>query len=230
MIRKNAAGEFVFDPIEDSLELTDALKEIFNSTPVGQMFVKSYYSSENEELYTEKLIRAARIVSGSENVSTNDLVRGLTLLIDSGEIPPREAEEPVQLAEPEVDTRPRDRNGKLLSPQQIARSEYRQFAESASMAEINLRKQSDAGFANFVRKNLQREVNQPVGDAITPLGTNSVAPPPADRELAEFARNYLVEPSGNLKPKAGYVTLAGEQISWTIFQTLLARATNARLI
>jgi len=98
------------------------------------------------------------------------------------------------------------------------------------MAEINRRKQTDPGFASFVVKNVQRELQQGVGDAVTPAGTSQLPRHDVNQSLAEFARKYHAEPIVNLKPKGGFVTLAGEQMTWANFQTLLNRATDAHLI
>jgi hypothetical protein len=48
--------------------------------------------------------------------------------------------------------------------------------------------------------------------------------------LVEFAKKYAVEPVANLRPRAGFVTLAGEQIPWAIFQKTLNEATEAGVI
>jgi hypothetical protein len=52
----------------------------------------------------------------------------------------------------------------------------------------------------------------------------------ASKELEAFAQKYLVEPSVNLRPKNGRVSLAGEQIPWNTFQDLISRASAANLI
>lgn len=228
MIRKNEVGEFVFDPVEDSLELKDALREIFNSTSIGQTFVRDYFSSEREDELTAKLIRAARIVSGSDNVGASDLLRGLELLVDSGEAQPLELES-VELAEPEIDSRPRDRNGKLLSPQQIAWKSFREWAETHSVDECRRRARTDAEFGTFMRKNLEREMAGGVGDAVTPVGTptSRVAP---TQELIAFAQAYQVEPSQNLRPKNGYVKLNGELIPYNKFIETVNRCTACGLL
>jgi hypothetical protein len=228
--RNEETYELMFNPDEDRDELVLTLKEVFENSEVGRLYKRSYYTTESGDIHLEQIIRAARLISGGSNVSKSNLVQALSLLLDAGEIQPKEFAPAAELTEPEPDTRPKDKNGKLLSPQQIQWSEYRQFAETASMAEVNRRKQTDAGFASFVLKNMQREMSQEIDDAVTPLGTSSLPRHDASNELVVFARKYSVEPVANLKPKGGFVTLAGEQLPWSSFQLLLKRATDSHLI
>jgi hypothetical protein len=221
-------SEFKFTR-NDRAEVVDALKEIFLS-PLGADYKKNYYTPETGDEDCEKILNAAETLSGGSNITGNLMARGLELLITSGEIQPRESEEAEILAEPEEDTRPRDKNGKLLSPQQIAWSEYRTFCETASMAEINRRKQVDQGFANFVRKSLQREMTHEIGDAVVPVGAPTsprVAPTP---ELVAFAQAYQAELSENLRPKGGFIKLRGEMIPYNKFIETVNRATACGLL
>ena len=85
-------------------------------------------------------------------------------------------------------------------------------------------------FADFVRHNLRLEMqSQEVGDGVIPAGA-STTKAKASAELVRFAQNFVKEPSANLRPKGGYVTLAGEQIAWPTFNDLLSRASAANLI
>ena len=220
-------SEFTFT-VDNEQEITDAFREIFLS-PLGEMYKRDFYSQEMEEEHTAKILRAAQTLTGSENITVNAMARGLELLISAGEIRPREEEVSEELVEPEEDVRPRDRNGRLLTEAQVKWSEYRQFAETASMAEISLRKKQDPGFANFVRKNLEREMAGGVGDAVTPVGTPSSRVAPT-QELTDFARKYQVEPYQNLKPRNGVVLLAGEQVPYNRFIDMVNRATSCGLL
>jgi hypothetical protein len=125
--------------------------------------------------------------------------------------------------------RPRDKSGKLLTPQQIQWSSFRQFAETASMAEINRRKASDPEFANFVRKNLEREMSQEIGDRVTPAGEPEKKSK-ANAELLDFVQKYNRTPSDALKPRGGYVKLDGELLPHSTYLSLIERAAQARLI
>jgi hypothetical protein len=72
--------------------------------------------------------------------------------------------------------------------------------------------------------------SQEVGDAVTPAGQVAGGKARASQELVHFAHKYTHEPTANLRPKGGYVTLAGETISWAVFNDLLNKATAARLL
>lgn len=226
MIGRNAEGQITFTA-DDQEEVVSALREIFQ-TEIGTTYKRVYYSDERGDEDLEKILRAAELVAGSPDISVNALTRALQLLIDSGEIQPKDFAPTTPLEEPEE--RPMDKNGRPLTEAQIRWSEYRSFAESASIAEINRRKQSDPGFASFVRKNWERQLAQPVGDAVTPLGVSSLPPHDANRELVEFVRKYHAEPIANLRPKNGMVSVGGQLMTWTIFNTLLAKATESHLI
>jgi hypothetical protein len=227
-IRQNNQGEVVFSTDEVE-EIESALKHIFNTTEAGQDYQKNYASMARIDEDYDKIVRAASQIAGGSYIHEGHLQHALTLLIDSGELRPKKVTPAAQLAEPEEDTRPRDKNGKLLTPQQIQWSEFRRFAEQASMSEINLRKQSDPEFASYVRKSLQREMAQEIGDAVTPAGApqNKAR---VNQNLVDFARKYNAEPSQNLKPRGGVVLLAGEQIPYSQFLELVNAATNARLL
>jgi hypothetical protein len=227
MIRRNSEGQITFEGT-DRQEVVDALKEIF-ATEIGQDYRDNYYTAGTGDEDLEKILRAAQLVTGSPNITVASMKRGLELLIDSGDLKPKDFSPSAPLEEPVEDTRPRDRNGKLLSEAQLKWSEYRKFAETASSAEIKRRKQTDGSFANFVRKSLEREMGGGVGDAVTPIGTptSRVAP---TAELIDFARKYQVEPTQNLKPKGGYVRLGGEQIPYGTYLDLVNRAAACGLL
>ena len=228
MIGRNEMGEITFTA-GDRSEIVDALKEIMASG-IGQIYKRDFYVAERGDDDLEKILKAAQLIVGGSNITVAAMTRALELLIDSGEIQPRSFAPSPELTEPEPDTRPRDKNGKLLTEQQIQWSEYRQFAETASMAEINRRKQTDSGFANFVRKNWERQLAQPVGDAVTPVGMSTLPRHDASQHLVEFAKKYQAEPSQNLKPRNGVVILAGEQIPYLKFIDLVNKCTAAFLL
>lgn len=52
----------------------------------------------------------------------------------------------------------------------------------------------------------------------------------ADAELKNFADQYSIERSDNLRPKGGVVTLAGETMPWPVFQNKLNAAVAAGFI
>jgi hypothetical protein len=231
MIRRNETGEICFHPYEDSEEFASALREIFTTTEVGKNFKDNYYSKGTEDLYTDKLVKAATLISGTSIVSINNLKRAFELLIDTGEYQPKDFAPTLELVEPAPDIRPRTRDGKLMTEAQIKWSEHRQFAESHSAEECRRRARADAEFGSFMRKNLEREMAGGVGDAVTPIGDSNLLPRHSpDHELQMFSQKYAKEPSSNLRPKGGFVTLDGQQMSYTQFIDLVNKATAARLI
>jgi hypothetical protein len=102
---------------------------------------------------------------------------------------------PEQIVEPEV---PTDRNGRPLTPAQIAWSEYRTFSESHSMVECKQRAKTDAGYGSFFRKQYERQSGE-IGDAVDNLNQRQqVSTPPAD-ELIVFAAEYHKTPTEKLR-------------------------------
>jgi hypothetical protein len=222
-------GQVVFST-DDDYEVESALKHIFNTTEVGQDYQKNYASMARIDEDYDKLVRAASQIAGSSFIHEGHLQHALTLLIDSGELKPKKFTPAAQLAEPEDDKRPRDRNGKLLTESQIAWGEMARFAETASADAIRQRKNVDGKFRDFIATNLRREMQeQPVGDAVTTAG-QPTAKARASKELTDFAFKYNRESIANLRPKGGFVTLAGEQIPWATFNDLLSRASAANLV
>jgi hypothetical protein len=228
MITRTQEGEIVFSADELD-ELKGAVKEMF-ATEIGKLYKKEFYSKERVDEDEVKLVEAAKRVAGGQMISSRYLTRALELLIDSGELQPRVAVQAAQLEEPEEDLRPRDKNGKLLTVQQIAWGEMSRFAATATPDAIRQRRHTDSVFAEFVRTNLRREMqSQEVGDAVTPAG-QSTTKAKASKELVDFAHKFTREPSANLRPKGGFVTLGGQQLPWATFNDLLNRATAAQLL
>lgn len=229
MIGRNVDGEITFT-VDDREEVVGAMKEIFRTTEVGKLYLKEFYTKERGDEDAEKILGAAIQIAGGPNISSSHLVHALTLLIDSGELRPKNLVQTAQLEEPEEDTRPRDRNDKLLTPQQIAWGEMTRFAETATPDAIRQRRHTDHVFAEFVRTNLRREMAATeVGDAVTPAGQPTTKAR-VSQELVDFARKYNAEPIANLRPKGGFVRLEGEQLTWTTFNDLLSRASAANLL
>lgn len=190
-------------------------------TEVGQKIVqKDLWTEENLEMITT---RATAI--GGPAFTFAQFVVAADLLDRLGKLVEPEPEPEV------VDERPRDKNGKLLSAAQIQWKEFREWAQAPgrSIAEIHARRHKDAAFNNFYLKSLQGEMNS------HPVETANAAGAPTERihandHLREFAQKYQREPSPNLKPKSGYVTLAGELIPYQTFLEQVTAATNAGLI
>ena len=228
MITRNSEGDVAFS-IDERDEIVSALKEIITSTEIGKLYKTEYFVSKRGDEDAEKILSAAIRVAGGELVSARDLVRALELLIDSGSIQPRVAVQAAQLEEPAEDTRPRGRDGKALTDSQLKWQEYRTWSETANSSERKLRMQSDPGYASYVRKAYQAEMDQEIGGSVTPLG-QPTKKARASKEIEAFAQKFLVEPSSNLRPKNGMVSLGGELIPWNTFQDLMNKATAAGAI
>ena len=227
MIGRNAECQITFT-VEDREEIVGAFKEIFQ-TEIGRTYKEDYYTEERGDEDCEKILRGAELLTGGPNITVVAMTRALQFLMDSGELQPIELVTTPELVEPEPDTRPRTKDGKLMTPAQIAWSEYRTFAESHSSEECRRRAREDAGFGNFMRKNLEREMAVEIDDAVVPVGDRGARVAPT-AELAEFARKYNSEPVANFKPKGGFVRLAGEQIPYGKFLDLVDKASAIRLI
>ncbi len=95
------------------------------------------------------------------------------------------------------DEEPEERQ--LTGPQK-AWSEYRQWSEEHSSSECRARARVDAGYATFVRKNLEREFVAEVGDAVTNLNVRQA---PAKRivptDVQKFAEDYRTMSSETVK-------------------------------
>ncbi len=229
MVKQDAEGIFRFDAREDEDECVAALREIFNTTDIGQDYVANYRIEESADADANLVLNAAVRVAGGFQISVNDLAVALALLIETGQIRPKNFKAAVPFAEPKIDTRPRDKNGDVLSESQIRWREYRQWSETHTMDQCRARAKSDEGYGSFVRKNLEREFAAPgVPDAVTPIGQSQGKK--ATPELISFVQKYTKEPSSNLRPRGGYVSLAGEQIPYQSFLQQVDAATAAGLI
>jgi hypothetical protein len=229
MISRNSAGEITFT-VDDRDELVSAIKEILTSTEIGQTYNKSYYLKARGDEDAAKMIAAAQQIAGGPNISIRDLTRALELLIDSGEIQPRVAVQATELEEPEEDTRPRGRDGKVLTDSQLKWQEYRTWSETANSSERKLRTQSDPGYAAFVRKAYQAEMDQPIDGAVTPAGEPD-RKIKASTELVDFVHKYNRTPFDALKPRGGYVHLVdAPPMLYSNFISLVERAAQARLL
>jgi len=147
-----------------------------------------------------------------------------------GAMIPRPIEQPAPVVEePEV---PRDKNGQPLSSAQLAWGEMTRWSLTASSREIAERRRCDPAYASFYRKNLERETNVPVGDAVTDLNAPGRRNEGSVSDLVRrFAKLHRELPADRLKARGGFITL-GEDMRFTKiqFDDLVARATAAGLL
>jgi hypothetical protein len=176
------------------------------------------------------LLFASTFVGPAAKSARTAQTGALELLIDSGELQPKNVAQSTQLEEPEEDKRPRDKNGKLLTQAQLDWSEMTTFAQTATPDAIRQRKYVDGKFREFIQTNLRREMQeQPVGDGVTPVGQPTTKTR-ASQDLVDFVRKFHAEPSHNLRPRNGVVLLAGEQVPYPRFIELVNAASNAHLL
>jgi hypothetical protein len=203
MISRNSEGEIVFS-VDESDEFEGALKEVLATTEIGKKYRKEYFTKERGNEDAERLVDAAvevaKDTTGKSLISRPILERALTLLIDSGKIQSKNLHTAQQLEEPEVDSRPRDKNGKLLTDVQIKFGEMARFAATATADAVRQRKHTDHEFLVFLQSQLRKEMqDQPVGDAVVNL--NQMAPtkknPPAD--VAAYAARYRTMSTTDVK-------------------------------
>ena len=132
--------------------------------------------------------------------------------------------EPEQIVEPEV---PTDRNGNPLSASQLVWKSYREFAESHSMQECRQRARIDAGFASFIRKNLEREASGGVGDAVENLNSRVQTNAPAAEALVAWAAEYHKTPTEKLRQLKRFDTNPLGAAQWN---QMFEACVNAELI
>jgi hypothetical protein len=230
MITRNNDGEIIFSAVDDRDELVSALKEILASTSVGQDYKKNYHTKDRSDEDGEKIVAAAIQIAGGPMISSRHLQHALTLLIDSGEIQPRVAVQSEQISEPEPDTRPRGRDGKVLTESQLRYQEFRVWSEAASSDERKRRMSSDPNYASYVRKSYQAEMTHEIDGAVTPAGEPDKKIK-VNAELMDFVHRYNRTPSDAIKPRGGYVHLVdAPPMLYSTFIQLVERAAQARLL
>lgn len=198
------------------------LDDVWSNTEIGREYVRNYHSEEDFEEQFDLIRRTAVKVAGQEMVSDDEIERALYLLLTAGHIKPRKAA-PAPVEETPVDTRPRDKNGKLLSEAQIAWGEMGRWANEHSMDECRARARNDASFAQFMQTRFRQESQHPQA---TPAKAAAAAGP----ELTAFAEAYNKAPSACLRPINGVVTLNGQKYLFATFNALVDAASAAHLI
>src|SRR5438046_10297414 len=82
---------FIDDPevrfsTDDPQQMTEALKELNNTTPVGKQYFENCYTPERADEHYDLLVESAVQVAGDTNASLNDLQQALFLLMKSKRI------------------------------------------------------------------------------------------------------------------------------------------------
>src|SRR5438874_163115 len=228
MVTRDSQGALRFDVADE--EVLVAMDEVMSSTDIGQLYVEEYLTVESSSADIEKVKAAAVRIAGGPQISADDMARALSLLIENGQIRPKNFKVVTPVEAPEPDTTPRDkRTGKPLTEAQLAWGEMMRFATEASADAIRQRQHKDFRFVEFMQHHLRQEMRAtPVADGVVPIGQSQGKK--ATPELIAFAQKYTKEPSNNLRPRGGYVSLAGEQIGYQDFLRQVDAATAAGLI
>jgi hypothetical protein len=178
--------------VDGDSESKRAFFEEVKATKAGAQYFAYYASPENHELVIEGVCRLNPEI---EYISVSAFVDAIGALIDAGELTPTHVPEALAPAA-EPTPVPVDKNGRVLTQAQIKWSEMTQFANQHSMREINERKRIDSVFADFIRTNLRRDMQQEIdGDArpTNPHLEQRRTPTQAalkDQRLVEFAKTY----------------------------------------
>jgi hypothetical protein len=218
--------------LNDDSECRDAFDSLRAETLIGQRYAAEFYDGDKDNKNRNKILRAVAMLFNldDDHASLSQLATALESVIRSGRIRPLEEEDEEILEAPVVDTTPRGKDGKPLSSSQLAWKEFREWSESHTSIECKARARSEEAYGKFYRTNLTREfAAEQVGDAVSPAGQVAHTTQ-ATQQLIQFVKDYNREPVTNLKPRAGFVTLAGEQMSWQLFQETLTKASAAGLL
>jgi hypothetical protein len=230
-MKYNDESEILFN-LDDEGDCADAFKSLYEETAIGQRYIAEFYDGDKDGKNQRKILRAVDTLfsQDDDHYTVAQLVKALETVIKSGQIRPVEEDEDDVLEAPVVDLTPRDRNGKPLNSAQLLWKSYREWSETHTSSECQARARSEEAYGKFYRTNLTREfAAEQVGDAVSPAGQVAHTAQ-ATPQLVQFVKDYNRETVTNLKPRAGFVTLAGEQIPWATYQDLLNKATAAHLL
>ena len=187
--------------VDDDPELRKEFMAEIKQTAAGKKYFQTFASEEN----AAKVIEAVyRLYPDIEYVTVSAFVDAIGTMIAAGELTPTlepETHTPVATPTPA----PVDKNGRPLTQAQIKWSEMTQFANEHSMREINERKRIDPVFADFIRTNLRRDMQQEIdGDArpTNPHLEQNATPTKAamkDERLVKFASDYRKAPTAEIR-------------------------------
>lgn len=230
--------------VNDGEQLAVAIDDLVTRSEIFQKYLREYFVQDEFESHLELIRHTAVRVSANVpeqlrgvylsgeaawKVDDSILERALYLLITSGRIKPKKAAA-APLEETPVDTRPRDKTGRPMSPKAIQWQKWEQWCNDPknppSMREIETKRKTDPAFAEFYEhQSALRRKEQPT-DGFDPEAAKAAAGP----ELTAFAESYNRAPVASLKPINGVVTLNGQKYPKGAFDALVDAASAARLI
>jgi hypothetical protein len=209
LIGRSAKGEPIYRDVPSQDELVASLKQTaewqefrrrFDTTSepnnrlLGFLFITKLmpdYSGDDPDLEDYKrLIRNVILAGGVVALPTIKNPDG-TVVLEAGQYEFELCQaEPEQQPESEV---PRDKNGKPLSPSQIAWGEMARWSHRASSQEIKERRRIDPAFASFYRLNIEREARETPSTQFE-LAGQSQNTKHATPDLIAFAEAYRTTP------------------------------------
>ena len=219
-------NEIVID-LTDPSELNDALKELAE-LPAGRKYFAECYTEDTYDADVAKIIDYAKVVYPGCDLTVAVLAGTLSLLMKAGKIRRRPDLQVAPLREPveEVDTRPRDKNGRFLSAQE---EEWITWCNNKNtpMYAINQNRKTDVAFAKFYNEQMLLRIAEEgkAQDGIEIPDTTVEK----TQKLLDFQELVQKEPIENLKPKAGFVSINGEKIRYADFLELVDRCAAAGL-
>jgi hypothetical protein len=164
----------------------------------------------------DQILEAAQAQFGREEINMTEYLQVAKSLWMLGDLKPKPA--PVTpVAAPKELTEPQKRW-----------SEYRQFSERSTSAQCTARAKVDSGYASFMQKNYERELATPVGDAVTPAGTQPTRrTKKVSEEVRHFAELYRTTPTEEIRKQRNALT---NPLGWQEFRELEDAAIAANLI
>ncbi len=210
--RVDAHGRIVYDPRHPK-----------SAKPFLEAFKEEEFGKEFEPYWTREA--AARVMQVVEEKFPNQqitlaMLGSITHLLIISRDPEVVPPEPEQEDTP-VDDRPRDARGKFLS-------EFAIYCSTHSMKDIRARASIDRLFGDEFRKQYsQVGLQQGPFKVLNPaLAVAS----PETQEVATFAKHVQAMSSGERRPVAGYITVAGKRYTVTEFHHMTDLAINANLL
>ena len=222
--------------VNDEAERRDLAREFkVNETNISKKYYAEYHVPERGKADLDAAVALACKKAGRTMISINELRNAISTLMEANVIPRRDDESsweklttPPPPPEPEVE---RDVHGHPLSEAQKIWKGYREWTEAHSCDEARQRAKSDAGYANYHRKTVEQqfEAVKSSGGAVR-LNDGGTSSKKAGPSLEAWARLYLAESCEHLKPKGGFVEIAGEKCKWEDFLMLQSAAKAKGLI
>lgn len=171
-------------------------------SPAGARYFEDYVSPANNAKLLET---ACLLYPNEEHITVAIAVDSIATLINAGELVAVREPEPTPVEQAPI---PTDRNGRPLSAAQISWSEYLKFSNDHSMKDVRERARTDSGYAAFVTKQRENELDQPIDGDVREYNEGNVllvgrAPVSqaalTDHRLVAFADEYRRTPTSKVR-------------------------------